>query len=145
VWLPAMLTAATVGVWMFYVQHQHEDTYWRRHAQWSFVEAALQGSSYYRLPAWLHWMTGYIGYHHVHHLGSRIPNYQLARAFIEIPELRRAPTVTIRESLRGVTLALWCAERGRLVSFRDARLPRGVDGCAARAVQHPTHQAIGPR
>jgi omega-6 fatty acid desaturase (delta-12 desaturase) len=123
VWAPAMLIAATIGVWLFYVQHQHEDTYWRQHGQWSFVEAALQGSSYYRLPAWLHWMTGYIGYHHIHHLGSRIPNYQLARAFKEIPELQQGPSVSIRQSLRGVTLALWCVHRGRLVSFREARLP----------------------
>jgi omega-6 fatty acid desaturase (delta-12 desaturase) len=123
VWVPAILIAATVGVWMFYVQHQHEDTYWRRHAQWSYVEAALQGSSYYRLPAWMHWLTGYIGYHHIHHLSSRIPNYRLARAFTEIPELRQGPTINIRESVRGVTLALWCEHRNRLVSFREARLP----------------------
>jgi len=121
VWGPALLAAATVGVWMFYVQHQHADTYWRRHAEWSFVEAALQGSSYYRLPGWMHWMTGNIGYHHIHHLSSRIPNYHLPRAFKDIPELRQGPTIGILESLRGVTLALWCERRGRLVSFREAR------------------------
>jgi omega-6 fatty acid desaturase (delta-12 desaturase) len=121
VWVPAMLVAATVGVWMFYVQHQHADTYWRRHAEWSFVDAALQGSSYYRLPGWMHWMTGNIGYHHIHHLSARIPNYQLARAFRDIPELRQGPAIGILESLRGVTLALWCEQRGRLVSFREAR------------------------
>ena len=121
VWTPAVLIAATVGVWMFYVQHQHEETYWRRHAQWSFVEAALQGSSYYRLPPWLHWLTGYIGYHHIHHLCSRIPNYRLAAAYREVAELQQAPSVSILESLRGLRLSLWCVERGRLVSFGEAR------------------------
>jgi omega-6 fatty acid desaturase (delta-12 desaturase) len=129
VWLPAMLVAATVGVWMFYVQHQHADTYWRRHADWSFVDAALQGSSYYSLPAWMHWLTGNIGYHHIHHLSSRIPNYQLSRAFADIDELRQGPAIGILESLRGVTLALWCERRSRLVSFREAR--------RAFAARHP--------
>ena len=136
VWVPAMLVAATVGVWMFFVQHQHADTYWRRHADWSFVEAALQGSSYYRLPGWMHWLTGNIGYHHIHHLSSRIPNYQLARAFRDIPELRQGPAIGILESLRGMTLALWCEQRGRLVSFREAR--RAFYGPAAARRAMPT-------
>ena len=122
VWIPAILVAATLGVWLFYVQHQHENTYWRRHGQWSFVEAALEGCTYYRLPQWMHWLTGNIGYHHIHHLSSRIPNYRLARVFREVPELQGAPSIGILESLRCATLALWCERRGRLVSFRDARL-----------------------
>ena len=121
VWLPALLAAATVGVWLFYVQHQFEGTYWERHAGWSFVDAALRGCSYYRLPRWLHWLTGNIGYHHIHHLSSRIPNYRLARVFAEVPELQGAPSIGLLESFRCARLALWCEDRRRLVSFRDAR------------------------
>lgn len=121
VWIPALLTAATVGVWLFYVQHQFEGTYWERHQGWSFVDAALQGCSYYRLPGWLHWLTGNIGFHHVHHLSARIPNYRLARAFAEVPELQAAPSIGLLESFRCATLALWHEESRRLVSFREAR------------------------
>jgi len=120
VWLPSLLIAATVGVWLFYVQHQFEGTYWERHANWSFVDASLRGCSYYRLPRWMHWLTGNIGYHHIHHLSSRIPNYRLAQAFAEVPDLRNAPSVGLAESFRCARLALWCEERRRLVSFRDA-------------------------
>ncbi len=123
VWLPAYLVAATVGVWLFFVQHQHEDTYWRLASEWSFVEAALLGCSFYRLPGWLHWLTGYIGYHHVHHLSSRIPNYRLPSAYREIPELQGAPSVGIWESIKGVRLSLWCDTRQQLVSFRTAFTP----------------------
>ncbi|MFC3125406.1 fatty acid desaturase [Pseudoroseomonas globiformis] len=121
VWLPAVMAASTVGVWLFYVQHQFEGTYWERHMEWSFVDAALSGCSYYRLPRWMHWLTGNIGYHHIHHLSSRIPNYRLASVFAEVPELREAPSIGLIESLRCAQLALWCEDRRRLVSFRDAR------------------------
>ncbi len=120
VWFPAVLVAATIGVWLFFIQHQHEDTYWERDPSWSFVEAAIQGCSYYRLPRWLHWVTGNIGYHHIHHLSSRIPNYKLARVFAEIPELQAAPALGFWESLKCARLSLWCERRRRLVSFRDA-------------------------
>jgi omega-6 fatty acid desaturase (delta-12 desaturase) len=120
VWLPAILVAATVGVWLFYVQHQFEDTYWERTQDWEFVDAALQGCSFYRLPGWMHWLTGWIGYHHIHHLSSRIPNYRLAKVFEEVPELRSARSIGILESLRMARLALWCERRRRLVSFAEA-------------------------
>lgn len=120
IWLPTVLTAATIGVWLFYVQHQFDTTSWERHENWDFVEAALHGCSLYRLPGWLHWATGNIGYHHVHHLSSRIPNYRLAQVFREVPELQQVRQIGIMESLRCVHLALWCEERRRLVSFRDA-------------------------
>lgn len=120
VWLPIIVTAGTIGVWLFYVQHQFDTTYWHRNPSWSFVDAALLGCSYYRLPRWLHWLTGNIGYHHIHHLAARIPNYNLHRAFREVPELQKAPSFGILDSFRCVPLTLWCDDRRRLVSFRDA-------------------------
>ena len=122
VWVPAVAVAATAGVWLFYVQHQFEDTYWRRQKEWSFVDAALKGCSLYNLPGWMHWMSGWIGFHHVHHLSSRIPNYNLKRAHESIPELQSAPMLGLMESLRCVRLALWCEARGKMVSFREAAL-----------------------
>ena len=119
-WLPVMAVAGTVGVWMFFVQHQFETTYWAERKNWSVVTAALQGCSYYRLPGVLEWLTGSIGYHHIHHLASRIPNYNLKTCYREIAALRTATIVGFRESLGCARLALWCEERQRLLSFREA-------------------------
>ncbi|HLN23440.1 MAG TPA: fatty acid desaturase [Patescibacteria group bacterium] len=119
-WLPVVLVAATAGMWMFFVQHQFEETYWSDHDHWSFVTAALKGCSYYKLPAPLEWLTGWIGYHHIHHLASRIPNYSLKTCFREIAVLRTARVITLRESLSCSRLALWSEEQQRLLSFRDA-------------------------
>jgi omega-6 fatty acid desaturase (delta-12 desaturase) len=121
VWLPAVVTAATIGVWLFYIQHQFEEAYWKPEQGWTFVDAALLGCSYYRLPGWLHWATGYIGYHHVHHLAARIPNYRLANAFSEVPELQGAPSFGIIDSFRCARLSLWCESRNRLVTFGEAK------------------------
>jgi omega-6 fatty acid desaturase (delta-12 desaturase) len=120
VWLPAVVTGATLGVWLFYIQHQFEDAYWKPRQAWTFVDAALMGCSYYRLPRWLHWATGNIGYHHVHHLAARIPNYRLANAYSEVAELRSVPSFGIVESLRCARLSLWCERRNRLVTFGEA-------------------------
>ncbi len=119
-WLPVMAVAATVGVWMFFVQHQFETTYWAEGKRWSFVTAALKGCSYYRLPRALEWITGSIGYHHIHHLAARIPNYRLRRCFAEIPQLREATVITFRQSLSCARLALWSEDQQRLLSFREA-------------------------
>ena len=118
--LPIMLLAATIGVWLFYVQHQFERTAWEREGDWSFHDAALHGSSHYDLPVLLRWFTANIGMHHVHHLCSRIPYYRLPRVLRDYPELRDIGRLTLRESLRCVPLALWDEERNRLVSFREA-------------------------
>jgi acyl-lipid omega-6 desaturase (Delta-12 desaturase) len=118
--LPIMLLAATIGVWLFYVQHQFERTAWEREGDWSFHDAALHGSSHYDLPVLLRWFTANIGVHHVHHLCSRIPYYRLPRVLRDHPELRDIGRLTLRESLRCVPLALWDEERNRLVSFREA-------------------------
>ena len=119
--LPIMMLAATVGVWLFYVQHQFEDTMWERDRNWSLHEAALHGSSHYELPAPLRWFTANIGIHHVHHLCSRIPFYRLPRVLRDYPELRDVGRVTLIESFRCVRLVLWDEAQRRLLSFREAR------------------------
>lgn len=120
-WLPVIGVAATVGVWMFFVQHQFETTYWAEHETWSFATAALKGCSYYKLPPVLEWITGNIGYHHIHHLAARVPNYRLRDCFREVPALRAVSVIDFRQSLRCAPLALWSEERQRLMSFREAQ------------------------
>jgi omega-6 fatty acid desaturase (delta-12 desaturase) len=119
-WGSALLLASAIGIWFFYVQHQFEDTYWRPAASWDFHDAALEGCSFYDLPRVLHWLTGSIGFHHIHHLASRIPNYRLRRCFEDNPELQQAKRLTLWGSLRATRLALWDEERQKLVSFRQA-------------------------
>jgi omega-6 fatty acid desaturase (delta-12 desaturase) len=124
--IPITLIAASLGVWLFYVQHQFEHTHWSKGKQWAFHEAALFGSSYYALPGVLRWFTANIGMHHVHHLCSNIPFYRLSAALRARPELAEVNRLTIWESLRSVKLVLWDEAAGRLVSFRDARASRTV-------------------
>jgi omega-6 fatty acid desaturase (delta-12 desaturase) len=119
-WLTVVL-AGSAGVWLFYVQHQFEDTYWQANDDWSYADAALRGSSYLRLPKVLQFFTGNIGLHHVHHLSARIPNYNLQRAHDENPIFHNVPTLSAWDGLRAVRLKLWDEDRGRLVTFRDAR------------------------
>lgn len=116
-YLPMMMLSCSLGVWLFYVQHQFEPTYWEHDEQWQFVAAALEGSSYYELPKLLQWLTGNIGLHHVHHLNSRIPNYHLQAVFDAHPELHRVTRISLWESLRCMTLALWDERERRLVPF----------------------------
>jgi omega-6 fatty acid desaturase (delta-12 desaturase) len=116
---PIMLLAASMGVWLFYVQHQFEDVVWTRGDSWVQQEAALAGSSYYDLPGVLRWFTANIGIHHVHHLNSRIPYYRLQQVLHDHPELKQVGRLTLLESLRSVRLTLWCEDRGKLVSFAD--------------------------
>jgi acyl-lipid omega-6 desaturase (Delta-12 desaturase) len=122
--LPITLLAATAGVWLFYMQHQFEHTIWARDGEWRLHDAALHGSSYYDLPAFLRWFTANIGVHHVHHLCSRIPCYRLPEVLRDHPELRDVGRLTLLESLRCVRLALWDEERNRLVSFREVTAHR---------------------
>ena len=119
--LPIVMLAGSMGVWLFYVQHQFEFTHWNGNENWNLHEAALYGSSHYDLPAPLRWFTGNIGIHHVHHLCSRIPYYRLPRVLRDHPELRPLGRITLMESLHCVRLALWDETRRRLVSFREAR------------------------
>jgi omega-6 fatty acid desaturase (delta-12 desaturase) len=118
---PAAWMASSAGIFLFYVQHQFEDVYWENSEKWEFADAAIRGSSYLKLPRILQYFTGNIGFHHVHHLSARIPNYNLQRAHEEIELFRDVPTLTIRDGVRATRLKLWCEKRGRLVTFRDAR------------------------
>jgi omega-6 fatty acid desaturase (delta-12 desaturase) len=121
VWAPPALLAGSAGIWLFYVQHQFEDAYWAHGEQWSYLDAALRGSSYLRLPGVLRFFTGNIGFHHLHHLNSRIPNYNLPRAHDENPMFHEVPTISLLDGLRAVRLKLWDEERGRMVTFAQAR------------------------
>jgi omega-6 fatty acid desaturase (delta-12 desaturase) len=118
--LPIILLAASAGVWLFFVQHQFEETAWASQEKWSFDKAALRGSSYYDLPPVLRWFTANIGIHHVHHLSSRIPYYRLPLVVRDHPELKDIGRVTLMKSLSCVRLALWDEEHQRLISFRQA-------------------------
>ena len=115
--IPVVLIAGALGVWLFYVQHQFETTYWVRGEEWDAAKAAVEGSSFYDLPLVLHWFTGNIGYHHIHHLASRIPNYNLRACFESNPLLRKVPTLSIWQSLRCVNFKLWDEELQRMVGF----------------------------
>jgi omega-6 fatty acid desaturase (delta-12 desaturase) len=120
-WAPSAMLAGAVGIWLFYVQHQFDETYWSRAGDWSYADAALRGSSYLRLPRILQFFTGNIGLHHVHHLNARIPNYNLQRAHDENPIFRQVPVLSLGAGLRAVRLKLWDEERGMLVTFAQAR------------------------
>lgn len=122
--LPVVIVAASIGVWLFYVQHQFEQTYWEEETDWSHPDAALHGSSFYDLPRPLMWLTGNIGVHHLHHLSSRIPFYRLPEVISDYPELRQIGRLSLRESLGCVRLTLWDGEAKRMVSF--ASFERGL-------------------
>jgi omega-6 fatty acid desaturase (delta-12 desaturase) len=125
-YLPTIGLAASIGVWLFYVQHQFENTYWEAAPRWDFHVAAIEGCSFYDLPRMLHWITGYIGYHHIHHLSCKIPNYHLRACFAANPELQDARRLGLLDSLRCARLALWDEDRRKLVSFRHARQAIGA-------------------
>jgi len=122
--LPIAILAASMGVWLFYVQHQFEETYWKDDEAWTHPQASLAGSSFYDLPAPLRWLTANIGVHHVHHLNSRIPFYRLTEVLRAHPELKSVGRLTLAESFRCVRLALWDEHRNRLISFREMRTRR---------------------
>jgi omega-6 fatty acid desaturase (delta-12 desaturase) len=119
--LPIILLASSIGVWLFYVQHQFEETFWEKAPAWSVHEAALHGSSHYDLPRVLRWFTANIGVHHVHHLCSRIPYYRLPRVLRDYPELKGVGRLTLLDSLGCVRLVLWDETCRRLISFRELR------------------------
>lgn len=116
-----VLIASSAGVWLFYVQHQFEETYWEDSERWNYSEAALRGSSHLVLPKVLQFFTGNIGVHHVHHLSARIPNYNLQRAHDENPVFHDVPTITLADGLRAVRLKLWDENSRRLITWSQAR------------------------
>ena len=119
--IPAFWLATAVGVWLFYVQHQFEDVYWERHEDWDYVKAAIDGSSFYKLPKVLQWFTGNIGFHHIHHLSPKIPNYKLEKCHRENPIFQVKP-ITIWISLKSLTFRLWDEKRRKLVGFRQLKV-----------------------
>ena len=122
--MPALFVSGAVGIWLFYVQHQFEDTYWQSSEAWSYDDAALKGSSHLRLPRVLQFLTGNIGLHHVHHLSARIPNYNLQAAHDENAALHSVPTISLLDGLRATRLKLWDERQRKLVGFRAARATR---------------------
>ncbi len=119
--LTATAVAGAAGVWLFYVQHQFEDVYWEHADDWDYTAAAMQGSSYYKLPRVLQWFSGNIGFHHIHHLSSRIPNYHLERCHRSNPLFQQVKPLTLLESLKSLTFRLWDESSRKLVGFRRAR------------------------
>ena len=122
--LPVIMFAAAAGVWLFYVQHQFEDVQWERRADWDFAEAALRGSSFYKLPKVLQWFTGNIGFHHIHHLSPAIPNYNLERCYKEIPIFQQVKPVTLWSSMKSLSFRLWDEQRRKLVGYGRLRTIR---------------------
>lgn len=118
---PIFYLSGVLGIWLFYVQHQFEDSYFEHEEDWSYVNAAVDGSSFYRLPKVLQWLTGNIGFHHVHHLSPKVPNYKLEEAHEATPPLHKATTINIRQSLESLKFRLWDEEGKRFVSFRQAK------------------------
>ena len=119
--LPVAFIGGLGGIWMFYIQHQFEGTYWQRHEEWDYATAAIRGSSYFKLPKVLQWFTGNIGFHHIHHLSSRIPNYALQKCMEENPEFQNVTTITLWSSMKSLGLNLWDEEQRQLVSFRQLK------------------------
>jgi omega-6 fatty acid desaturase (delta-12 desaturase) len=122
--LTAIAVAGSAGVWLFYVQHQFEDVYWERADKWDYTSAALQGSSFYKLPKVLQWFSGNIGFHHIHHLSSRIPNYNLERCHKAHPLFQSVKPVTLFSSLKSFTFRLWDEQNKKLISFRKLKKMR---------------------
>lgn len=118
--LPVMVCASIVGVWLFSVQHRFEGALWAAEGSWNFTEASLKSTSYLRLPRVLQWFTGNIGFHHVHHINPRIPNYRLEECHKANVEFARVPQLTLAAALRALRYTLWDSDRGCLMSFREA-------------------------
>jgi acyl-lipid omega-6 desaturase (Delta-12 desaturase) len=130
--LPIVVISSTIGLWVFYVQHQFEDGYWAHNPEWDFVTAALKGSSYYKLPRLLQWFTGNIGFHHIHHLSAKIPNYRLEACYEENALFQEVNTITLWTSLQAISAKLWDEDQRRMVGFREviplqSRLQPGHD------------------
>ncbi len=130
--LMVIAVAGSAGVWLFYVQHQFEGVYWQRHGEWDYLAAALQGSSFYRLPRILQWFSGNIGFHHIHHLSARIPNYNLEKCHNAEPLFQSVPPVTLFSSLKSLTFRLWDEQRHKLVGYSHLRTLRRQQRPAAQ-------------
>jgi omega-6 fatty acid desaturase (delta-12 desaturase) len=119
--LPVLTLTTAVGHWLFYVQHQFEGVYWERQENWNHIDAALRGSSYYKLPRILQWFSGNIIFHHLHHLSPAIPNYYLERCHKEHTVFQQVPTLSLWSSLKSLSLRLWDEQNRRLITYRELR------------------------
>lgn len=126
--IAVMCVAGSIGVWMFYVQHQFEGVYWARRGEWDFTTAALRGSSFYKLPKLLQWFSGNIGFHHIHHLDPLVPNYHLEKCYRAVPLFQTVKPVTLFSSLKSLTFRLWDEQRQKLVGFGHLRALRRQQG-----------------
>jgi omega-6 fatty acid desaturase (delta-12 desaturase) len=122
--LLVMAVAGTAGIWLFYVQHQFDGVYWERNTNWDYSAAALKGSSFYKLPRVLQWFSGNIGFHHIHHLSPRIPNYNLEKCHRAEPIFQTVKPVTLFSSFKSFTFRLWDEQRRSLVGYRALRALR---------------------
>jgi omega-6 fatty acid desaturase (delta-12 desaturase) len=136
--LPVVILAAAIGSWLFFVQHQFEEAYWQPHESWEFTRSALDGSSYYRLPRVLQWFTGNIGFHHIHHFDSRIPNYNLPTCYAAEPAFQQAVTLGIRDSFKCTKLKLWDERRRRMVTFAEAHTFGPLIGRDRKVITDPS-------
>lgn len=118
---PVFLISGMAGIWLFYVQHQFENTYFENEEDWDYVSAALQGSSFYKLPKILHWITGNIGFHHIHHLSPRVPNYYLQQVHESNPSLQKVSAISIGASLRSLRYRVWNEQSKKFMSFKEIR------------------------
>ncbi|MVP01902.1 fatty acid desaturase [Paenibacillus lutrae] len=132
---PVFFVSGLLGIWLFYVQHQFEDSYFENEEEWSYVKAAVEGSSYYKLPKLLQWITGNIGFHHVHHLSPRVPNYYLEKAHNETPPLQKATTITLRKSLQSLRFRLWDEKGKTFVGFKDVKKVLHKNDAAAKTIK----------
>ena len=136
--LTVTMTAGSAGIWLFYVQHQFEGVYWQRGDKWDYVAAAIDGSSFYKLPKVLQWFTGSIGFHHIHHLSPRIPNYNLEKCYKAERLFQTVRPVTLFSSLKSLAFRLWDEQQQKLVSFGHIRAMR-------RQMAVPTGRTAGFR
>ncbi|WP_424767936.1 fatty acid desaturase [Paenibacillus sp. sgz302251] len=134
---PIFFVSGLLGIWLFYVQHQFEDSYFESEDEWSYVKAAVDGSSYYKLPKVLQWITGNIGYHHVHHLSPKVPNYYLEEAHNSTPPLHKATTITIKESLASLNFHLWDETDKKFISFRAMKRNLRRPEAASEKLKNP--------
>jgi acyl-lipid omega-6 desaturase (Delta-12 desaturase) len=125
--IPVFWMGTVVGVWLFYLQHQFRGVYWERHAQWNFFEAGMKGCSYYKLPRLLQWFTGNIGFHHIHHLSAKIPNYRLETCYWENPALQHPATLTLFTALKSLSVRLYDEDTRQLAGWEVLKRIRKID------------------
>lgn len=138
----SLYLAAALGIWLFYIQHTFEDSYFEEESEWNYVKAAVDGSSYYQLPKVLQWLSGNIGYHHVHHLAPRVPNYHLEEAHESTPPLQYATTITMKTSLDSLRYRLYDPEQKAFITFREFGRKKKQADTAATTTAKPTRTSI---